>query len=657
MAFRKATWSSPPLPSLIKGRKPTLCKGGAAAHRPGFVLIAVLLVLVVLTLAAYHYMEMVGAQGQMAHSFDRAGGARAAAYSGIQYVAALLGDPNSLSTTLGNNPYDNQGSFQRILVHEEEKPFQQAYFSIVAPYDPDSLAAGSTGVRYGVVDEGGKINLNALMQQDSSGQTLFNALMQLPNMTEDVADCIVDWLDADDTPRENGAESDYYSSLNPPYVAKNGPLDSLEELLQVKGVTPQLLFGNDADRNGSLDADEEDGTGTSSQGWSAYITVFSRERNVSSLGDPRINVNSNNLTSLIDQLSEAVGEDVGAFIVGYRIYGSSSGGATSGGAGGSGSGGGSSGGSSGGGGSGGSSGGSSSGGSGSTGAGSGGASGGQSGGAGGGARGAMSMNMSSLQRNAAVSQGSLQRNMAVDVSTMRVAPGGGSRSGSSSSGGGGSTGGGGGGGGASTTTVMGGTVSRSVLGDLTTLKRQPTSIPSLYALVNATFTIPGQGQGQPSVMYSSPLSDASRRQETLPKMLDLLTTQASNELPARININTAPRAVLSGLPGLSSTDVDNIISQRPVFTGGASVDPSYQTSAWLATQANMSPQTLQSLERYINGSSQVFRAQSVGFFDSNGPTARVEAVIDTNAGRPRIIYWRNLTSLGKGYNRRDLGGE
>ena len=50
--------------------------------------------------------------------------------------------------------------------------------------------------------------------------------------------------------RTNGAKESYYSGLTPPYHCKNGPLDSLEEMLLIKGVTPQLLFGNDKNRNG-----------------------------------------------------------------------------------------------------------------------------------------------------------------------------------------------------------------------------------------------------------------------------------------------------------------------------------------------------------------------------------------------------------------------
>ena len=48
--------------------------------------------------------------------------------------------------------------------------------------------------------------------------------------------------------------------------------------------------------------------------------------------------------------------------------------------------------------------------------------------------------------------------------------------------------------------------------------------------------------------------------------------------------------------------------------------------------------------------------QVLGYLDSSfrsggaGPFARVEAVVDTNNGRPRIVYARDLTELGKGYN-------
>ena len=107
-----------------------------------------------------------------------------------------------------------------------------------------TATATSTAIRYGLEDESTRLNLNVLLILDKqvagSGRTL---LMGLPGMTEDVADAILDWLDPDDEPRELGCEVEYYSGLSPPYAPKNGPVDTVEELLLVRGVTPQLLFG------------------------------------------------------------------------------------------------------------------------------------------------------------------------------------------------------------------------------------------------------------------------------------------------------------------------------------------------------------------------------------------------------------------------------
>ena len=62
-----------------------------------------------------------------------------------------------------------------------------------------------------------------------------------------VADSILDWRDANREHRLNGAEEDYYRGLDPPYSAKDGPLDVLEELLLVRGVTPQIFGGGKVD--------------------------------------------------------------------------------------------------------------------------------------------------------------------------------------------------------------------------------------------------------------------------------------------------------------------------------------------------------------------------------------------------------------------------
>jgi general secretion pathway protein K len=58
-----------------------------------------------------------------------------------------------------------------------------------------------------------------------------------------IVDSVIDWIDEDDLHQLNGAESDYYESLSPPYKAKNGPVDRVEELLLVRGVTKEIFDG------------------------------------------------------------------------------------------------------------------------------------------------------------------------------------------------------------------------------------------------------------------------------------------------------------------------------------------------------------------------------------------------------------------------------
>lgn len=58
-----------------------------------------------------------------------------------------------------------------------------------------------------------------------------------------IVNSILDWTDPDDSERIQGAESDYYQGGEPPYFAKNGPIDDLSELLLVKGITPDLYWG------------------------------------------------------------------------------------------------------------------------------------------------------------------------------------------------------------------------------------------------------------------------------------------------------------------------------------------------------------------------------------------------------------------------------
>jgi hypothetical protein len=151
----------------------------------------------------------------------------------------------------------------------------------------------------------------------------------------------------------------------------------------------------------------------------------------------------------------------------------------------------------------------------------------------------------------------------------------------------------------------------------------------------------------------SPLKDQSAQQQYLPILLDKTTTSQNADLSPRININTAGATVLQALqaavPSLQDSDIQAIQANQPDWTSATAPDAIYQTPAWLLTQANLSPSTLKSLDPYITARTGVYRLQVQGYFD-NGTASRVEAVIDTNNSRPRVVYWRNLSELGRGFD-------
>lgn len=106
-------------------------------------------------------------------------------------------------------------------------------------------------VSINITDEYGKINLNALIYEDESGQELvyqplvdaLTTIFDARSVENSPVDAILDWLDADDDPRPLGFENSYYQSLETPYQCKNGPMDSIEELLLIPGITPEVFFG------------------------------------------------------------------------------------------------------------------------------------------------------------------------------------------------------------------------------------------------------------------------------------------------------------------------------------------------------------------------------------------------------------------------------
>lgn len=94
-------------------------------------------------------------------------------------------------------------------------------------------------------DEDGRFNLNNLVldgKTDSRQQLVFVRLLRALKLPEDLAAATADWMDDDALPlQQDSAESPYYAALNPPYLAANRSLLSLNELLRVKGYNRDIL--------------------------------------------------------------------------------------------------------------------------------------------------------------------------------------------------------------------------------------------------------------------------------------------------------------------------------------------------------------------------------------------------------------------------------
>jgi DNA uptake protein ComE-like DNA-binding protein len=141
----------------------------------------------------------------------------------------------------------------------------------------DVSGGNSSEPFFGLVDEGGKISLNAANT---------NTLSYLPGMTMDFAQAITDWRNT------NTQMSLNYSSLG--YSPKYAPFESVDELRLVYGASIDVLAGEDINRNGVLDKNEKDsnGNGELDLGLFEYVTVWTREPNYHSDGTQLTNINT-----------------------------------------------------------------------------------------------------------------------------------------------------------------------------------------------------------------------------------------------------------------------------------------------------------------------------------------------------------------------------
>ncbi len=202
----------------------------------GFALIVVLLVLAV--------VSVVGAE--FAYSMRLEAAAVRAYKDGI--VASHLAEAAIAQATreiVADAAYVAADEHDRLTFYTRER--------VALPQLPrENVEFGGGNYSYRITDEEARLNLNT-SPPDRIDRLLQFCLRLDKSVRDVIGDSLQDWRDANEEHRLNGAESeDYYLKLPVPYRSHNANLDSITELLQIRGVTPEIYKGA-PDRPGLAD--------------------------------------------------------------------------------------------------------------------------------------------------------------------------------------------------------------------------------------------------------------------------------------------------------------------------------------------------------------------------------------------------------------------
>jgi type II secretory pathway component PulK len=221
------------------------------------VLIVTLWVLVILAIVALTFAETMSVEARAASNDLERTRALYAAKAGVQRaILAIRADTSGYAA--------DSSSWAALNSDDDQFPFQDERYDVT------------------VTDECGKLDLNTGAEQQ---------LGKLPEMTAEMIDALLDWIDADDNPRANGAENDYYSRLSPPRAGANRPFLTLDELLLVKGVTKEAYYGADQGQALSLNAPPpvlQPGQPTPLRD---LLTINSGDNDLDAQGQARLNIN------------------------------------------------------------------------------------------------------------------------------------------------------------------------------------------------------------------------------------------------------------------------------------------------------------------------------------------------------------------------------
>src|SRR4051794_13156769 len=199
----------------------------------GIAMVIVMVSLFVLAAMAGLFAFHMQVETKLAMNSNNSGDLECLGRSGIEVARWVL----SQEMKTPNTPFDSLNQVWAGGPGETNDP--------LAGFSMENIQVGEGKIRkITITDAERKFNINQVLR---SPDLMQHALIVIGVDAADVPTIVAavqDWIDKDDDTHINGAESEYYQSLDPPYRAKNGPIDDLSELLFIKGITPDIYSSN-----------------------------------------------------------------------------------------------------------------------------------------------------------------------------------------------------------------------------------------------------------------------------------------------------------------------------------------------------------------------------------------------------------------------------
>ncbi|MFT5299392.1 MAG: hypothetical protein ACI87E_000426 [Mariniblastus sp.] len=284
-----------------------LNRNGNRADRRGVVLYMVVVIVLLLTLIVYGLLISMRAQNLAAAVAGDRLQARQSAFSARDVLLSLVENSRQSRDATGGIEL-NPNIFSNIqLAAQGSDDDEFLPFGVVLHPDFNSL-------KFGAVNESGKINLRILLEVDrqfpGTGRTI---LMRLPDITATIADHLLDWIDADDQRRDLGNESPFYIQ-NFGYPARNGIPPVLDECLRIAEIAQSSSSNRKSSGRGIQD-------NRNIPSWMSYLTVSSGERNEAYSGVFRIDLNQPDIFQLHQSLVQNLDLETANFIILFRQFG------------------------------------------------------------------------------------------------------------------------------------------------------------------------------------------------------------------------------------------------------------------------------------------------------------------------------------------------